>query len=366
MEYGIWLFDLCFFLNSANLICRGTNTLKYFRESFGLRDNGSRLFIYFNILQEPHPFGGTPLAMLAAQCNKISTKTQSPLSDSVSKGFHPWKKPIPGVDAPSPLSLTSQRMPGLNASMSISSQGLGYSRSNTMQSCAGAYGGDLFYQTSNGNSYAQNDSCQAVLSQKMYGENGFSGSNLSGMYSRVPGVGGHLYDSWSSYMPSAHAHTLKSDVSGSVNTPSSWWDMHSSPTNWLSDVSVSSSGLHSQISANYANSDYSLSHAFGSNSSTFPHLLQDTYKSILPSQTDLTQSTVSPFLSRTAAMTSLGTARSQRRYTGRATCDCPNCQEAERLGPAGAHLRKKNIHSCHIPGCGKVYGKTSHLKAHLR
>jgi uncharacterized Zn-finger protein len=30
------------------------------------------------------------------------------------------------------------------------------------------------------------------------------------------------------------------------------------------------------------------------------------------------------------------------------------------------HLRKKNIHSCHIPGCGKVYGKTSHLKAHLR
>merc|ERR1712226_731112 len=60
------------------------------------------------------------------------------------------------------------------------------------------------------------------------------------------------------------------------------------------------------------------------------------------------------------------TPRSTRRYTSRATCDCPNCQEAERLGPAGAHLRKRNIHSCHIPGCGKVYGKTSHLKAHLR
>lgn len=27
---------------------------------------------------------------------------------------------------------------------------------------------------------------------------------------------------------------------------------------------------------------------------------------------------------------------------------------------------KKKQHICHIPGCGKVYGKTSHLRAHLR
>ncbi|THD26193.1 Transcription factor Sp8 [Fasciola hepatica] len=31
-----------------------------------------------------------------------------------------------------------------------------------------------------------------------------------------------------------------------------------------------------------------------------------------------------------------------------------------------AELRQKNLHSCHVPGCGKVYNKTSHLKAHLR
>lgn len=29
-------------------------------------------------------------------------------------------------------------------------------------------------------------------------------------------------------------------------------------------------------------------------------------------------------------------------------------------------MGKKKQHICHIPGCGKVYGKTSHLRAHLR
>ena len=34
-----------FFLNSANLICRGTAISKYFRGSLGIRDNESRLYI---------------------------------------------------------------------------------------------------------------------------------------------------------------------------------------------------------------------------------------------------------------------------------------------------------------------------------
>lgn len=53
----------------------------------------------------------------------------------------------------------------------------------------------------------------------------------------------------------------------------------------------------------------------------------------------------------------LGMARRCRR------CKCPNCQVAN--GINGEPGRKKQ-HMCHLPGCGKVYGKTSHLKAHLR
>ena len=34
-----------FFLNSANLICRGTDISKYFKGSLGIRDNESRLYL---------------------------------------------------------------------------------------------------------------------------------------------------------------------------------------------------------------------------------------------------------------------------------------------------------------------------------
>jgi transcription factor Sp8 len=159
------------------------------------------------------------------------------------------------------------------------------------------------------------------------------------------------------------------------NMNGGWWDMHSAAAagSWLD---MGSAGMHATM-ANYAGTaaDYStLTHSLSNTAHLLgsgQHLLQDTYKSMLPAQSvgsfSLTHAvaTTSPPAPTTTTTTSTP-SRSNRRYAGRATCDCPNCQEAERLGPAGVHLRKKNIHSCHIPGCGKVYGKTSHLKAHLR
>ncbi|CAG5123781.1 unnamed protein product [Candidula unifasciata] len=50
------------------------------------------------------------------------------------------------------------------------------------------------------------------------------------------------------------------------------------------------------------------------------------------------------------------------RRVRRVACTCPNCTSTEKH----TGENKKKQHICHIQGCGKVYGKTSHLRAHLR
>uniref|UniRef100_T1KUM4 C2H2-type domain-containing protein n=2 Tax=Tetranychus urticae TaxID=32264 RepID=T1KUM4_TETUR len=231
----------------------------------------------------------------------------------------------------------------------------------------------------------------------MHGAAEASSAHLGSMYSRV-GVSSHAYE-WTFNMNHSPHVPIKTEVTSGVNHlsyPTSCWDVHPAASaasgSWLHDMSGASS-LHSAAaslgSTNYGSSaDYGLGStlalasasaanaAAAANSSSAAahllqgqHLLQDSYKTMLPpsaSSAVVAASAVSPFTLTSPTLTQVPSPRSTRRYSGRATCDCPNCQDAEKLGPAGIHAKKKQTHNCHIPGCGKVYGKTSHLKAHLR
>lgn len=68
------------------------------------------------------------------------------------------------------------------------------------------------------------------------------------------------------------------------------------------------------------------------------------------------------FTTTTNAETSDTPTSGAGRKTRRVACTCPNCRDGEGRNSE----TKKKQHICHIPGCQKVYGKTSHLRAHLR
>ena len=68
------------------------------------------------------------------------------------------------------------------------------------------------------------------------------------------------------------------------------------------------------------------------------------------------------FTTTTNAETSDTPTSGTGRKTRRVACTCPNCRDGEGRNSE----TKKKQHICHIPGCQKVYGKTSHLRAHLR
>ncbi|XP_033849392.1 transcription factor Sp8-like isoform X1 [Acipenser ruthenus] len=335
--------------------------------------------------EEPR-LGSTPLAMLAATCNKIGSPSPSPssISDSSSfgKGFHPWKRSTAsscslGSSLSSfGVSAAPRNGSGLcdsfGANSSSGSSAFSLTSSNSSNSpFANEYS---VFQASVSNS-SQEPSHQPVFISKVH----TSVDSLQGIYPRMSVA--HPYDSW---FKSSHPGIPSGDVGGTG--ASAWWDVG---TGWI-DVqnpngaalqsSLHSGGLQTSLHSPLGsyNSDYSgLSHSAFSTSAS-PHLLttgqhlMDGFKPVLPAA--YPDSNPSPLVGAGCTMLAggptsalAGSPRSSaRRYSGRATCDCPNCQEAERLGPAGASLRRKGLHSCHIPGCGKVYGKTSHLKAHLR
>ena len=70
---------------------------------------------------------------------------------------------------------------------------------------------------------------------------------------------------------------------------------------------------------------------------------------------------------RWPALTYFDPTPTQPRRLRRVACTCPNCVNgvnSKATNPDGSPKKKQHI--CHYPGCGKVYGKTSHLRAHLR
>jgi len=252
----------------------------------------------------------------------------------------------------------------------------------------------------------------------------FDSSSYSAVYSRLAAASGHLYDAWPFHLHAAAAQAAGYTVgrAPSTGSPSQMpppppstsstskasmiyggsqsgasgglWDVYAPPCGaggWISDLSSAPGSFPSPISG-----------GFGSTSTTgaidYP-MFGSLHQSGISPFIQLSQNPVAdsplggfvayktdPYLDHgsgrfagqrqtgsaaadksTTSATTTGASRSQRRYAaGRPSCACPNCQEIDRLGPAGEYLRKTVQHCCHVPGCGKVYGKTSHLKAHLR
>lgn len=284
--------------------------------------------------------------MLASNCSPIG-KQSPPLLSDLGKGFYPWKARSPYES----VSLSRTRLSEANLS------GLSSAFVSTPDTPQGErQASDILYSAGNLSSNRSSASEHVAAVSRIH-------PTVDPVYSRMS----HSYHNNPWYKQSLEHQTHQVPRQ-------SFWEVHGNPT-WL-ESSASSPSFHPSLS-HFPGLDFATAnvhHPASAMSSvtvgSHPHfftppsyITSEPIKSAIPTYIDGPgYFPGTAFLQTTQNLV----PRTTRRYTGRATCDCPNCQENERMSASGAPFRKKTQHICHIPGCGKVYGKTSHLKAHLR
>ncbi|XP_029789164.1 transcription factor Sp9 [Suricata suricatta] len=307
-----------------------------------------------SILGEEPRFGTTPLAMLAATCNKIgntSPLTTLPESSAFAKGgFHPWKRSSSSCNLGSSLSgfavATGGRGSGglAGGSGAANSAFCLASTSPTSSAFSSDYGG-LF-----SNSAAAAAAAAGVSPQEAGGQSAFISkvhtTAADGLYPRV-GMA-HPYESW--YKSGFHSTLAAGEVTNGA--ASSWWDVHSSPGSWL-EVQNPAGGLQSSLHSGAPqaslhsqlgtyNPDFSsLTHSafsstgLGSSAAAASHLLstsqhllaQDGFKPVLPSYSD-----------SSAAVAAAAASRPGERFE-RASRDTESEREVRRASERGTDGR---------------------------
>ena len=337
-------------------------------------------FLFFHTIKDMNMTAVNPLAMLAAQCNKIqssnptinnntllpsvplssaitisSTRPHSPPSSPPKTSFYAWKKPMstsPPIYHPSAMNNNHQQH---DSEIASSLARIGHYEHSLL----------------NGNGHLKENTTISSLPPP-------SSSSQSAWFD----IHHHHHHSWlaATQTPPILNNSNDQQQQQQQQQPP---PLFSAPTN----VQYPSHGHHHGQPTHY-NDFLSVGQHYAD---SYRHEFRLLYPPVVPPSVLPVPQSTSSFPSHTpsppsaqattSSPTTTNNSNSSPKNTisnnlprngkqpkaSRAQCDCPNCREADRLGfVAGANLRKRNIHSCHIPGCGKEYNKTSHLKAHLR